>query len=78
MLIIFGSAGVFTPTIEAAAAAIGAGVVIGGFAGATAGVVYGWSRRQVESQALRDSYIGATIVLGVWILDQCIVYAASI
>lgn len=61
-----------------AAAAIGAGAVLGGFAGASAGVAYGWSRAQVESNALRDSYIGAAAVLGLWIFDQCIVYATSI
>ena len=75
MLLVLGSAGIFTPIIEAAAAAIGAGVVVGGFAGASAGVFYGWSPKQVESHALRDGYIGAAIVLGVWFFDQRIVYA---
>lgn len=49
---------------------------MGGFAGASAGVIYGWSRKQVESHALRDGYIGAAVVFTVWIFDQCIVYAA--
>jgi hypothetical protein len=75
MFVVAGAAGIFTPVIEAAATAIGAGVVVGGFAGASAGVFYGWSRKQVENHALRDGYIGAVIVLGIWLFDQCIVYA---
>ncbi|HEX8688970.1 MAG TPA: hypothetical protein VF729_01875 [Solirubrobacterales bacterium] len=71
------STGFFVPIFEAAATAIAAGVVLGGFAGATAGVAYGWSRKQVESHALRDGYIGAAFVLGFWVLELCIVYATS-
>lgn len=67
--------GIFTPIIEAAATAIGAGIVMGGFAGASAAVIYGWSRKQVEGHALRDGYIGAVAVFGLWVIDQCIVYA---
>lgn len=77
MFFVLGSAGIFTPIIEAAATAIGAGVVVGGFLGATAGAVGGWSRRQVERDALRDSYFGASGALALWVVDQCIVYATS-
>jgi hypothetical protein len=75
MLAALGTSGVFTPIIESAAAAIGAGVVIGGFVGASAGVRHGLSRKEVERSTLRDSYFGAVWVLAFWILDQCIVYA---
>jgi len=75
MLLVLGAAGIFTPIIEGAATAIGAGVVVGGFLGATRGVLRGESRKQVESDALRDTYIGAAGVLAIWAFDQCIVYA---
>lgn len=78
MPLILGASGIFTPVIESAATAIGAGVMLGAFAGASSGLAHRRSRRQVEEGALRDSYSGGAGVLGFWILDQCIVYAASI
>jgi hypothetical protein len=78
MLLVFGATGIFTPIIEGAATAIGAGVVVGGFVGASAGVLNGWSRRQVEADALRISYIGSAAVLALWFLDQCVVYATAL
>jgi hypothetical protein len=78
MVLVLGTAEIFTPIIEAAATAIGAGIVIGGFLGASGGALNGWSRRQVEGDALRDSYFGAAGGLASWVLDQCIVYATAI
>jgi hypothetical protein len=78
MLVVADHAGFLVSLAEEAATAIGAGVVIGGFVGATGGVVYGWSRKQVESHALRDGYIGAVVVLCAWLSNLCIVYAARI
>jgi hypothetical protein len=75
MLVVFSTAEIFTPIIESAAAAIGAGIVIGGFVGASNGTLRGLSRKQVEGTALRDSYMGATWALGFWAFDRCIVYA---
>lgn len=69
---------IFTPIIESAATAIGAGIVVGGFAGASNGVFRGLSRKHVEGTALRDSYAGAAVALAFWTLDRCIVYATSI
>lgn len=69
--------GVFTPIIESAATAVGAGLVLGAFAGASSGVTNGRSRREVEGSTLRDSYFGGAGVLVLWIVDQCIVYATS-
>lgn len=77
MLLVLATAEIFTPIIEAAAA-VGSGVVLGGFCGASAGALNGWSRRQVEGNGLRDGYIGASMALVFWVLDQCIVYATSI
>jgi hypothetical protein len=78
VLLVLGTAEIFTPIIEAAAAAVGSGIVLGGFYGASAGAFSGWSRKQVEGNGLRDGYIGASAALVCWLLDQCIVYATSI
>jgi len=78
MPIVLGATGIFTPIIEGTATAIGAGVVIGGFLGASAGMINGWSRREVERGALRDTYGGALVALVFWALDQCIVYASVV
>lgn len=75
MLHVLANAEIFTPIIEGAATAIGAGVVVGGFLGATRGVLQGQSRKQVEGDALRDTYLGAAGVFIFWAFDQCIVYA---
>jgi hypothetical protein len=77
MPFVFG-AGIFTPIIEAIATAIAAGVVVGGFLGASAGALNGWSRREVEQNALRDTHWGATAAFACWVADQCIVYITSI
>jgi len=67
--------GIFTPIIESAATAIGAGLVVGGFLGASRGMLRGQSRKQVEGYALRDTYAAAAWVLALWVFDQLIVYA---
>jgi hypothetical protein len=76
MHLVSGSVGIVTPVFEALARAIGAGVVVGGFAGATGGVVFNWSRRQVEGHAMRDGYFGAVLAVFGLLVDLCIVYAA--
>lgn len=78
MLIVTGAIGFFGAFFEAAATAIGTGAVAGGFVGATGGVFLGWSRKQVESHALRDGYLGAVAAIGSWVADLCIVYATAI
>jgi hypothetical protein len=76
MLFVLGTTEIFTPVVEGAATAIGAGLVIGGFLGASRGILQGRSRKEVEGNALRDTYFGAAWALGLWTFDQCIVYAA--
>jgi hypothetical protein len=77
-MLVADTAGIFVPLFERAATAIAAGVVVGSFAGATRGFISGRSRKQVEGNALRDGYFGAVILLCLLLLDQCIIYAASI
>jgi hypothetical protein len=57
------------PLIESAATTIGAGIMVGTFGGATAGVILRRSRREVEAKALRDGYFGAAAAVAVWILE---------
>ncbi len=78
MLLVAASTGFLVKLVEEAATAIGAGIVVGGFLGATGGFVFGMSRVQVEDNALRDGYIGALFVVSAWLLDLCNVYATSI
>jgi hypothetical protein len=66
------------PLFEKAAAAIAAGVVCGTFGGATLGAIYGWSRKTVEGDALRNGYLGALAALAVGLYDACNVYATSV
>jgi hypothetical protein len=47
------------PFFEAAATAIGAGILIGTFLGATGGVVKQRSRKEVERDSLKHGYLGA-------------------
>jgi len=55
--------GFLFPLIEDSAKAIGAGILVGTFLGATRGVIEGRSRRSVEATSLRDGYAGALVAL---------------
>jgi hypothetical protein len=70
--------GFFGSLFEAAATAIGTGVVVGGFLGATAGVIYGWSRKEVEQDSLRDGFIGAVAACAAWLVDLLLRYFLSV
>ena len=54
---------------EVAATAIGAGVLIGTFLGATTGLYNGRSRKEVEADSLRNGYWGAVMALLALLLD---------
>jgi len=56
-------------SLEAAAASIGAGVVVGGFVAATGAMVGRRSRREVEDTALRDGYFGGVAGIFCLLLD---------
>ena len=51
------------PFIEAAATAIGGGILIGTFMGATKGLFSRRSRKEVEGDSLRNGYWGAAIAV---------------
>jgi hypothetical protein len=69
--------GLFGSIFEAAATAIGTGIVVGGFLGASAGMVFGWSRKEVEGHSLRDGYFGAAIAAVLWLFDLLVRYGLS-
>lgn len=52
------SVGPATTLVEAVAASVGAGIVLGGFAMGAVGILTGWSRRDFEKRMLRDGYLG--------------------
>jgi hypothetical protein len=63
VLRLFASAGLATSIVETLAASIGAGLVVGGFAGGVTGLVASRSLDQSERSALRSSYFGGAIGL---------------
>ena len=52
--------GFATSVIEAVATSVGAGILLGGYVAATGAMLRGRSRKEVESTAFRDGYIGGT------------------
>ncbi|HKB52184.1 MAG TPA: hypothetical protein VKC63_12255 [Solirubrobacterales bacterium] len=50
--------GFCTTVLEVGATAIGAGVVVGGFVAAAAGMLLGRTRKEMEGNALRDVFWG--------------------
>ncbi len=64
--------GTLTGALELVATSIGAGILIGGFAGASAGMVNGWSRKVVEGGSLRDGFYGGLGGLLLLIADSCL------
>jgi hypothetical protein len=69
--------GFFGSLFEATATAIGTGMVVGGFWGAMAGVINGWSREEVEQDSLRNGFIGAGAACTAWLVDLLVRYLLS-
>jgi hypothetical protein len=66
--------GPLTTMFEAAAAAVGAGVVLGGVALGIGRLAVGWSRQRIERRALTDSYLGGIVGAAVAIIDLILRY----
>jgi hypothetical protein len=64
--------GFLTRALELVATSIGAGALVGGFVGAGAGMLAGWSRTTVEGSSLRDGFIGGLVGLFFLIADSCL------
>lgn len=63
------SAGPATGVLEAFATSIGAGLVVGGFAGGIQGLISNRSRSRSEAQALKGSYAGGAMGLMALLID---------
>jgi hypothetical protein len=70
----FAQIGPLTPLLEGAAAAVGAGILLGGFATGVAGLMLAWPRRDFEGRVLRDGYIGGLLGVVVVIVDLVLRY----
>lgn len=55
--------GPLTPVMEALAAAIGAGMLLGGFGTGSVGTVYGWNRPKLDKHVLAGGYVGGALRL---------------
>lgn len=55
--------GPITTFLEAAATAVGVGLVLGGFVAGLSGLLRGVAREELELRALRGGYVGAAACL---------------
>jgi len=58
-----GQIGLVTDFVEALASAVGAGMLLGGFAIGSAGTVLGWPRAKLEKWALASGYGGGAFAV---------------
>ena len=56
-----GQIGPATEFLESLAAAVGAGVVLGGSVAGAIGIVVGWSRPKLDKRVLIFGYLGASV-----------------
>lgn len=66
--------GPFTATLEAMAASVGAGVILGGVVLGSVRLAVGWPRWRVERRALTDGYLGGLIGMAAAIVDAILRY----
>jgi hypothetical protein len=66
--------GPLTTALEAAAASVGAGVVLGGVAFGVGRLAAGWSRSRIERRALIDGYLGGIFGAVVAVFDLIVRY----
>jgi len=66
--------GPLTTALEAAAASVGAGVVLGSVAFGVGRLAAGWSRSRIERRALIDGYLGGIFGAAVAIFDLIMRY----
>lgn len=71
----FAQFGPLTTLMEGAAAAVGAGILLGGFATGVAGLVLAWPRREFDARVLKDGYIGGLLGVAMMIADITFRYA---
>lgn len=71
----FAQIGPLTRLLETGAAAVGAGMLLGGFAAGAVGLAMGWPRREFDRWVLLSSYGGGVLAMGLVIVDITFRYA---
>lgn len=66
---LFASIGWATTLLELAATSIGYGIVAVGFVTSCAGMLLGWTRRELEAKALRSAFWGGVVGMSCLCLD---------
>jgi hypothetical protein len=61
--------GPMTETAESLAAAVAAGILLGGFALGSVGLLAGRSREELHARALTDGYAGGAVGVGFALVD---------
>jgi len=72
----FGQIGPVTNAAEAAATAVGAGILLGSFVFGAVAFLGGASREELERRVLRDGYLGGLLAVGVGLVDLVLRYGA--
>lgn len=70
----FAPIGPITSFAGTLAAAVGAGILLGGFAAGTYRLMTGSSRRTLERHVLTDGYYGGVICVGLLLIDIALRY----
>ena len=66
--------GPFTAVLEAVAASVGAGIVLGGVAIGAVRLARGWARERIERHALTDGYLGGMVGAVAAVIDIVLRY----
>lgn len=66
--------GPFTAMLEAMAASVGAGVILGGVSLGTVRFAAGWPRSRIERRALTDGYLGGLCGAAMAVCDVLLRY----
>jgi hypothetical protein len=61
--------GPLTELMESAAAAVGAGMLLGGFGAGAVGLIVGWPKPRFDGRVVRYGYGGGLVAVGMMLAD---------
>jgi hypothetical protein len=67
--------GPLTSVAESMATAVGAGILLGGFAMGAVGVAAGWPRQKLDDHVLFFGYAGGVVAVALSLLDLALRYS---